>query len=234
MKFAKEIYKEYPTLLMQRANYFRKVYNEFEERKQFEFYLDLGCGKGYNTRAFKDIAKRFIGLEPIKQDLKEAKRNNPEGQFYNGNATYISFENETFDVISSFSVLEHISELDKALDEINRVLVKGGVIILQQPNKFFFVELHTYLPLLYVIPIKLRRKILLRLGYSEDAILATQLSVGTLLKKLNMRGIHTQCVKMIYPEQIIPKKFRSVYLFFRSIGLFKVIPFGYFIVGHKK
>jgi len=234
MKFAKKIYSEYPTLLTKRSEYFREIYDSFKVHKKFENYLDLGCGKGYNTKAFSNISKNLYGLDPIKNDLEEAKNNNPSGKFTFCDATKLPFESNYFDVVTSFSVLEHIDNLDLALDEIYRVLKKDGTLILQQPNRFFFVELHTYLPFLYLIPFKLRRKLLLNLNYSEDAIFATDLSVSKLLNKLQKLGFSFKIKKMVYPESIMPSKFRLIYRILLKLGLFRIIPFGYFIVGVKK
>jgi len=234
MKFANEIYKEYPSLLTDRAKYFREIYNSFNIHKTFENYLDLGCGKGYNTKAFANIAKNLFGLDPIKNDLEEAKKNNPKGKFTFGYATKLPFDSNSLDVISSFSVLEHIDHLDLALDEVSRVLKNGGTLILQQPNRYFFVELHTYLPLTWILPFKIRRFILKRLNYSEDAIFATDLSIKELTRKLEAIGFSLEIKKMVYPEEIMPSKFRSIYKILNRLHIFNIIPFGYFIVGVKK
>ena len=234
MKFAKIIACEYQTTLLRRSHYFREVYDSFGINNKFENYLDLGCGKGYNTKAFSNISKNIFGLDPIKEDLEVAKKNNPGGKFIFGDATKLPFESNYFDAISSFSVLEHISNLDLALDEINRVLKKDGTLILQQPNRYFLVELHTYLPLTWILPFKIRKFLLKRLNYSNDAIFATDLSLKKLTQKLECHGFSLEIKKMIYPEEIIPSKFRCTYQVLNKFKIFNMIPWGYFIVGVKK
>ena len=48
-------------------------------------------------------------------------------------ATKLQFKNETFDMVIANHILEHIPEDAKAIKEINRVIKKGGVAILQVP-----------------------------------------------------------------------------------------------------
>jgi ubiquinone/menaquinone biosynthesis C-methylase UbiE len=45
----------------------------------------------------------------------------------------LPFEDENFDTIVSVSTLEHISNLDKAMHEMSRVLKKEGEVILSFP-----------------------------------------------------------------------------------------------------
>jgi len=58
-----------------------------------------------------------------------------------GDATHLQFEDNSFDVVCSISVFEHILEVDKAIDELLRVVVPGGFIMLSFPyNSKIFVE----------------------------------------------------------------------------------------------
>jgi ubiquinone/menaquinone biosynthesis C-methylase UbiE len=52
-------------------------------------------------------------------------------------ATDLQFDNDTFDVVISFEVIEHILDYQKYLTEVTRVLRPGGIVILSTPNKLF-------------------------------------------------------------------------------------------------
>jgi 2-polyprenyl-3-methyl-5-hydroxy-6-metoxy-1,4-benzoquinol methylase len=51
---------------------------------------------------------------------------------YDGHA--IPFDNESFDVITMFDVIEHIPKIGEFLLEANRVLATGGRLVFQTPN----------------------------------------------------------------------------------------------------
>lgn len=55
-------------------------------------------------------------------------------QWYDGHV--VPFENEAFDVVTMFDVIEHIPHIAEYLREVNRVLVDGGRLIFQTPNKY--------------------------------------------------------------------------------------------------
>ena len=84
--------------------------------------LDVGCGTKPYRRYFQ--AEEYIGLE-IEGRKKDADK------VYDGKV--IPFENESFDSVISIEVLEHVFNPDEFLSEINRVLKKGGLLLLTVP-----------------------------------------------------------------------------------------------------
>lgn len=46
----------------------------------------------------------------------------------------LPFEDESFDVVSSYQTLEHVGNVDACLSEMVRVLKKGGMLLLQYPD----------------------------------------------------------------------------------------------------
>jgi 2-polyprenyl-3-methyl-5-hydroxy-6-metoxy-1,4-benzoquinol methylase len=50
-----------------------------------------------------------------------------------GDATQLSFNDNSFDVVISLSVFKHIPDSDRAIEQILRVVVPGGIIILSFP-----------------------------------------------------------------------------------------------------
>ena len=47
----------------------------------------------------------------------------------------LPFENETFDCVVSFQVIEHIADDKEFVREVHRVLRKGGRFIVTTPNR---------------------------------------------------------------------------------------------------
>src|SRR5699024_8650274 len=54
----------------------------------------------------------------------------------------LAFDRDTFDAVTAIEVLEHVADLDTTIDEIHRVLVPGGRLLLTSPNQWFPFETH--------------------------------------------------------------------------------------------
>lgn len=93
--------------------------------------LDIGCGDGEYTSLFCRNKNEVIGLD-LKNTVKpEYKR----FKFVKGKAEDLPFPSETFDLIISFDVLEHIYDDKNAIREMHRVLRKNRRVFLETPNR---------------------------------------------------------------------------------------------------
>ena len=98
--------------------------------------LEVGCGQGFVSYCLsRDNRNKVIGIDISKEDLEIAQKRYPQVDFRYTNAEHLPFNDETFDQIYSFDVLEHVHNLHKVLEEIVRVLKKDGKIILNVPAK---------------------------------------------------------------------------------------------------
>jgi SAM-dependent methyltransferase len=95
--------------------------------------LDVGCGNGafVNTIAnvFPDKFERIVGLDSSIQALKHVKT-----EKINKSIIRIPFETDSFDLVSSLEVLEHLTEQEfhEGINEIQRVSRK--YILISVPN----------------------------------------------------------------------------------------------------
>jgi len=93
--------------------------------------LDIGCGDGEYTTLFCKNKNEVVGL-----DLKNiVKREYKKFKFVKGDAENLPFPDESFDLVISFDVLEHIQDDLKAIKEMHRVLRKNGRCFLETPNR---------------------------------------------------------------------------------------------------
>jgi hypothetical protein len=91
--------------------------------------LDLGCGK--NARAISELVKEFAGkVEGYGVDSVILEQP-PNVHVMIGTATRLPFRDETFEVVYSLRVLQYLNDEEKrkALEEICRILKKGGIFI---------------------------------------------------------------------------------------------------------
>jgi SAM-dependent methyltransferase len=98
--------------------------------------LDLGCNTGYGTLDFVDVARRVVGIDvsPRAIDLARARAGAENAEFRVVDGIQLPFPDASFDLVTSFQVLEHIADPVPFLAEIRRVLRPGGTALLTTPN----------------------------------------------------------------------------------------------------
>lgn len=105
--------------------------------ERYAKHLDVGCANGGFTKNY--LAKfpdtEGWGIEIAEAAVNLAKDNCPQGNFLQGDAYELPFPDETFNMVHSAEVLEHLEYPEKALEEMYRVLVPGGTLIITIPNE---------------------------------------------------------------------------------------------------
>ena len=97
--------------------------------------LDLGCGNGISARLLNQADFDVIGTDISPLFLEEARHwENPRLRYRVCDVMELPFESESFDVICSNELIEHLPDVETALTEMIRVVRKGGRIVLSGPN----------------------------------------------------------------------------------------------------
>ncbi len=103
--------------------------------------LDIGCGQGmYMLTFLKMGAKDASGIDLNKNFVKKANEVISENGFKSNalyaDCTQLPFPDNSFDIVYSGDVFEHITveQKDKCMDEVYRVLKPGGVVTIKTPN----------------------------------------------------------------------------------------------------
>jgi len=238
--FTRKIWELFGSTAEKRADYLWKLYLRTGTMRCNGDYLDIGCASGQNAIAFGQDCQRIHCLDIDNENVMECRatfrlKSISNVSFYQGDAQALPFKDSTFDLISMFSVIEHIPEQHLAIQEASRVLKPGGQIILQVPNKYFFVDLHTGIPFLHCLPLKTRRWLLTKLWYRQVSDVAgiRVLSRGELTNLIQTKFAKVHVLKVIYPSELIMPQLKPVYFAFNLFGLFKLVPFGFLFVADK-
>lgn len=98
--------------------------------------LEVGCGEGRGIDLILPKAKSYTALDKIEPIIALLQKKYPSGNFISGNIPPFSrLEDNSFDRIFSFQVIEHIENDRLFLKEIHRVLRPGGEAFLTTPNR---------------------------------------------------------------------------------------------------
>lgn len=96
--------------------------------------LDAGCGHGYFTYFLKKKGYHVVGVDISYKAIEKARASCPEIEFKVCSLSdRLPFENNTFDVVWSTEVIEHIYDVYTYIREINRVLKPKGLFVLTTP-----------------------------------------------------------------------------------------------------
>ncbi|MHC4354113.1 MAG: class I SAM-dependent methyltransferase [Planctomycetota bacterium] len=185
--------------------------------------LEIGCGIG--SVVFKlseqgyDVVGTDISGEAISYGLKKYENIRLEVQ----PAEALPYEDESFDVVLSFDLFEHIAATDTHLSEVRRVLRGGGYYLFQTPNKYSNAVYET----LWTRSLQWRR-------YHPSLH-----SPGQLRRRLAKHGFEARFIKMNPINEFTIKKLQKLgpigYVFkrvnFRKVPL--VLQTNLYAIAHK-
>jgi len=117
--------------------------------------VDFGCGNGAQTALLVPLFERVTGVD-VDPEFLEAFRRRITAEGWGDRVTAVELldgriplEDGAADVVTSFTVLEHVPDEQAALAEIHRVLRPGGRLLISVPNRWWIFETHgADLPLL--------------------------------------------------------------------------------------
>jgi ubiquinone/menaquinone biosynthesis C-methylase UbiE len=96
--------------------------------------LDIGCGTGYGVAEMAPAAAFAVGIDAVAAAVPGAL------VFVQASATALPFKSESFDLITAFEVIEHLTDWQQMLAEARRVLHPDGILLVSTPNKSSYAE----------------------------------------------------------------------------------------------
>lgn len=110
--------------------------------------LEVGCGTGTFLRSVKEYRPdlELFGCDISQTAINLAKENNQYPiHFETADALSLPYGDESFDVVVMMDVLEHLPNTKKALEEVRRILNKGGIFHLLVPCEANFFSLYWFM-----------------------------------------------------------------------------------------
>ncbi len=97
--------------------------------------LEVGCGEGRGIELLSPLSEQYVAIDKITDVIERLSHSYKNVTFCQ--AIVPPFEgiaSDSFDVVVSFQVIEHIKEDANFLKEIHRVLKPGGKALITTPN----------------------------------------------------------------------------------------------------
>jgi SAM-dependent methyltransferase len=99
--------------------------------------LDVGCGQGHWGRALAAVLSpqaHIVGVDPEERWIEEARLRSAGCTYRVGAAEELPFDDASFDLVTSQTVLIHLADPHVALREMLRVTRPGGRLLLAEPS----------------------------------------------------------------------------------------------------
>jgi ubiquinone/menaquinone biosynthesis C-methylase UbiE len=159
--------------------------------------LEVGCSTGFNTFFLSDSMLECVGIDIDKPALKFAEsRSGTNTHFIEGDAMNLPFGEGIFDIIICNHVYEHLPDPEMLMNEIFRVLKKGGFCYFAAGNKYSIIEGHYKLPFLSWLPKPLADKYLIFTGKGAEYY-ENHLSYYQLLNLIKRFAVSNYTLKII-------------------------------------
>ena len=97
--------------------------------------LELGCGEGRGIDIILKKSKSFTAIDKISEVTERLSIKHPKEKFISSSfPPLINIEDNSFDTIVTFQVIEHINNDNLFVEEIYRILRPGGKALISTPN----------------------------------------------------------------------------------------------------
>jgi ubiquinone/menaquinone biosynthesis C-methylase UbiE len=161
--------------------------------------LEIGTGSGGIASYFARNSEYHYKVSAI--DLIDNRLVKDGFEFQLVKGTQLPYDNEIFDMVISNHVIEHVGDWDAQinhLQEIARVLKRGGIAYLAVPNRWMLIEPHYKLIFLSWLPRKIRTPYLKLFGRGNyyDCEPLQKHEIEFMFKKVNLL-FENQCVRAL-------------------------------------
>ena len=97
--------------------------------------LELGCGEGRGIDIILKKSKSYTAIDKIKSVIDELSLKYKNNNFSASNFPPLDeIQDNSFDTIISFQVIEHINDDELFISEIKRILRPEGIALITTPN----------------------------------------------------------------------------------------------------
>jgi len=178
-----------------------------------------GCGIGTYVKAIRRVAEFVVGLDIESEYLSQARVNVPKATFCQGAGERLPFASDSFDVVLSHEVIEHVADDRLTASEMIRVLRPGGRAVIFCPNRLYPFETHGHYwrgkyhfgntPLINYLPDPLRNRLAPHVrAYTSRKLLS--LFEGLPVRVVHHTQIYPGFDNLVYRKPTVGKWLRKI------------------------
>jgi len=133
-QFYEDLWERLPPALSP-PDYQRRRRYLLDDLRPSDRALDLGCGAGEFTAVLAGAGAGAVGVEVAEAAIARARANHPGLDFRLAPIDGpLPLEDNSFDLVWSSEVIEHVADTARWLSEIRRVLAPSGRLLLTTPS----------------------------------------------------------------------------------------------------
>ena len=170
---------------------YNEILDQFESSRKTNKLLDVGCGIGYFLEVAKKRGWEVYGTEYTEEAIKICESKGI--QMKQGILDPNHYDLGSFDVITSFEVIEHINNPQIEISHISSLLRKGGLFYVTTPN--FNSLLRYYLGPKYNV-----------IGWPEHLSYYTPSTINKLMKMHQFNKVYIQTTGISITRFLTSKK----------------------------
>lgn len=129
-------YKHLFPTFRNRYLFIRNSLEQWSDGKKFEHILNLGTGEGDYDRMIASHCRHLTAVDINQRDIdyaRELNRDVTNLDYGLADALNLKFPDHSFDVVVSVEVIEHVGNPEQMINEIQRVLKPGGLLMITFP-----------------------------------------------------------------------------------------------------
>jgi len=183
---------ELPPLTIKRYN---ELLDKMESYRKTNNLLDLGCSNGLFLDCAKQRGWNVYGTEYAQESIDFCAKKNI--RVFKSDQLPDDFYKTSFDIVTSFEVIEHINNPNEDMAIVNKVLRKGGAFYFTTPNfnalsrrllkeKWNVIDYPEHLS--YYTPSTIHY-LLKQNGYKKDFLITTGISFTRFSQSVNTQAV---------------------------------------------